>query len=807
MKNRLISLAITMMMLFIMIPAATQTAHAASAPTNIRVESSDENNIPMRIDAWKTTSGSSTVYQIYLPGNANVSRCYLTWDGGATATVNGNTYDSGSCPVPPVNTETTYSFKSGYQNFGSLKLITYQGSSTVQPVFIEIDETTPDEDGNTHTITAMDNDSNHNAYCYGRINIGGTWMDVEKMKGRGNATWASAKDKKPYNVTLGSKINFPGINSEKTKKWSLLAEVTDHSLLCNRSGYHLANELGIGLDNTSADVWMNGEYQGCYTVTPKTDSFITKNGFLIEQDNYLEDSVANGGDPQFKLDGLNEASGWSSCYNRITVKKMGDNLLLNNGVVDESAGNIENVANNTIRPWLQDAWNAIRSDDGYNDKGKYYTEYIDIESFAKMYLMHEYVKSYDVCAGSILFHRDGMTDADKLIAGPMWDLDNALGATCQNGSLGDADNRSTGDRRRGDGEFISLVKEYKTSIYKTLRKHEDFMEEVNFQYNKHHAAFDALENDTAQMISEIEASAKMNHMKVQEVEGTYNNLHKYSSNYSPGSGQYKQYYLATNDSKTDWGNYAANLKTYIATRTLWFRNNLFDPDFVDPATCEHQYEAIDVVEATCTADGAATYRCPICKDSYTEVLPKIPHDYQDGVCTGCGQVLLTANISCDKGASVTVFEKQGPDGPIIENAETANPRDSDTGMIDCSGSGQINFKVELQPCYELVSVSADPAGSYKNLKGPADTGIENGYRLTKVGGNLTITITATANHEMEAHEAVEASCTEAGSSAYWSCESCGKYFSDENGETEIEENSWVIPARPGRKRSRHSAIT
>ena len=318
MKNRLISLAITMMMLFIMIPAATQTAHAASAPTNIRVESTDENNIPMRIDVWKVTSGSSTVYQIYLPGNANLSKCYLTWEGGASASINGSTYESGLCPVPPVNTETTYSFKSGYQNLGSLKFITYQGSNAVQPVFIEIDES----EGH-NTIAQMDGSTKHDVECTGRINIGGTWMVLDKMKGRGNATWSSAKDKKPYNITLGSKINFPGINSEKSKKWSLLAEVTDHSLLCNRSGYHLANELGIGFDNTSADVWMNGEYQGCYTVTPKTDSFITKNGFLIEQDNYLEESVAKGGDPQFKLNGLNEASGWSSCYNRITVKKNG----------------------------------------------------------------------------------------------------------------------------------------------------------------------------------------------------------------------------------------------------------------------------------------------------------------------------------------------------------------------------------------------------------------------------------------------------------------------------------------------------
>ena len=102
---------------------------------------------------------------------------------------------------------------------------------------------------------------------------------------------------------------------------------------------------------------------------------------MIEQDNYKEDPVAQGGDPQFSLDGLVShvvSSSWTSSYNLITVKKIGDNLLGNdeNGEVDESPENMEAKAAE-IQAWLQDAWDAIRSDDGYAN-GKYYTEYIDI---------------------------------------------------------------------------------------------------------------------------------------------------------------------------------------------------------------------------------------------------------------------------------------------------------------------------------------------------------------------------------------------------------------------------------------------
>jgi len=548
-------------------------AKAVTAPTSLWVDPSETNGIPATIDLFKMKTGGTTynptyTYQLYLPGNAVLANCFLSWDGGATVTLNNVTYASGSCPIPGIGTEVTYSFSVG-NTTQSYKLIAYQGSAAVQAVFIEIDES----DGKP-TIAQMDGDPNHDIECSGTIWINGAEYELTKMKGRGNATWQEADDKKPYNITLGKKINFPGIDSEKTKKWSLLAECLDRSLMCNRAGYELAHKLGIGQDTASVDVWMNGEYQGCYTITPKTDSFVTKDGFMIEQDNYLEDPVAQGGDPQFTLEGLKESSGWSSAYNRITVKKIGDNLLGEDesGEVDESPENMERVAAE-IQAWLQDAWDAIRSDTGYNSKGKYYTDYIDIESFAKMYLMFEYVKSYDVCAGSILFHRDGTGDDDKLIAGPLWDLDNAMGATYQNSSLGKADDRRNGDRRSGEGDFIPNVTEYKTSIYKTLGKHSDFMEEVYRQYNYYKWAFEGFEDDVELMRDSISASAQMNHQKVNDLGTGRGKDNHYFQNQTPlGSGQYQQVYLATGNAKTRWANYVANLITYIHTRSLWFSN-------------------------------------------------------------------------------------------------------------------------------------------------------------------------------------------------------------------------------------------
>ena len=578
------SLAILLTLAIAIIPAAVfpQTAYAASAPAAFWVAPSETNGIPSRIDLFKSRTGGTKkapvyTYQLYLPGNADPADCRLSWDGDMQAEVNGKLYTSGECPAPALGSETVYSFRSGDKTV-SYAMISYRGSPDVQRVFIEIDES-------KGTIKAMDSDEAHETSCSGRININGEWYELTKMKGRGNITWKYSEDKKPYNLTLGKKICFPGVSSEPTKKWSFLAEITDHSLLGTRAGFYLAHELGIGQDTVSADVWMNGEYQGCYTVTPKTDSYVVKDGFMIEQDNYPEPPAADGGDPQFKLKGLKEAPGSGShIYSRITVKKIGDKLLLKDGAVDDSPENLEAVSYSTIKPWLQEAWDAIRSDTGYNSKGRYYTDYIDIVSFAKMYLMQEYIKSYDICSGSILFHRDGMSDQDKLIAGPLWDLDNAMGSTCQNKMLGKADDRKNGDRRSGEGFFIDNITEFKTSIYKTISKHPDFMKEVIHQYNKYRQAFDALPDVTDRLISEIADSARMDHYKVKVLisSGTqHKDNHIYESAATLGSGAYVQSYLATTDSRNDWANYAANLRTYIRTRSLWFGDHYYDPD--DPA--------------------------------------------------------------------------------------------------------------------------------------------------------------------------------------------------------------------------------
>ena len=69
----------------------------------------------------------------------------------------------------------------------------------------------------------------------------------------------------------------------------------------------------------------------------------------------------------------------------------------------------------------------------------------------------------------------------------------------------------------------------------------------------------------------------------------------------------------------------------------------------EPATCAlcgakdgealgHSYVE-DIIDATCTKTGCATYECSVCFDSYDETIPMKPHTYVDGLCSACGAEL------------------------------------------------------------------------------------------------------------------------------------------------------------------------
>ena len=187
-----------------------------------------------------------------------------------------------------------------------------------------------------------------------------------------------------------------------------------------------------------------------------------------------------------------------------------------------------------------------------------------------------------------------------------------------------------------------------------------------------------------------------------------------------------------------------------------YRTNFTDPTGGQgPCPNGHTWDEGTVTTApTCTEEGVVTYACTVCGETSTAPVAALGHDFdrETGVCGRCGLEAFRAEFECSEGVSVTVFPTQDLSSGGTEHAAFAFPRSGDSGVIDVSGNGQVNFLVVLEPGYEIESVTVTPTANYKNLKLPSELGIENAYRITKITGPVTVTVVASTEvcqHEFD----------------------------------------------------------
>ncbi len=149
--------------------------------------------------------------------------------------------------------------------------------------------------------------------------------------------------------------------------------------------------------------------------------------------------------------------------------------------------------------------------------------------------------------------------------------------------------------------------------------------------------------------------------------------------------------------------------------------------------------------ATSTSSGVKTYTCTKCGATEKQTIPMTvsvdacDHSVNQEELVDNG---YTVTFAGDSGvSSVTVYNTQDYTGASESVSATGSTvsRSSDTGEPDSTGDGQVNFTINLADGYALDSVTVT-SGTYKNIKGPTDTGLANTYRITKISGDTTITI-------------------------------------------------------------------
>lgn len=215
------------------------------------------------------------------------------------------------------------------------------------------------------------------------------------IKIRGNST--SGAEKKPYNFKLDKKTSVFGLG--ESKKWCLLSNPYDKTLMRNKLAYDFALALGISYTSHSeyVDVYVNGKFMGNYLLTESVG---------VGEDRVDIDIASH--------DYLFEFEPWIGYSNLDAFRTPVYGILLGYNDRDYPTQDDLDYLNDFFKK-AEDALH-IRS---YDEVSKYY----DIDSFVDFYIVNEFFKNVDIGTSSTRFY----IKDDMLYAGPVWDMDLSAG--------------------------------------------------------------------------------------------------------------------------------------------------------------------------------------------------------------------------------------------------------------------------------------------------------------------------------------------------------------------------------------------
>lgn len=250
-------------------------------------------------------------------------------------------------------------------------------------------------------------------------------ITTAQVRGRGNTSWG--QEKKGYSVNLDSSTAL--LDMPAARKWALVANYEDKSLLRNYVANYLSEQVGLEsvLEIRPVDLWYNGQYWGTYNLCERISIHKARVNIAEQADvSELEpEEVAY----LFEFDGhVNEVDNWqrnqwqrvgSYCYydpvtdetffplalgNKwLTIKEPGHDQL-----TGTMANHIYVNIHATSVALKTGNWEDIQS-------------YLDVGSFIRWYIVEEYMNNADSAMHSSVFmYRDV---GGKFTLGATWDFD------------------------------------------------------------------------------------------------------------------------------------------------------------------------------------------------------------------------------------------------------------------------------------------------------------------------------------------------------------------------------------------------
>ncbi len=348
----------------------------------------------------------------FLPSSADKSFVDIYNGYNASVSVNGVSIASKTTARVPYEAGKAYSITLAP---GSYYTLTMMNSTAEAAIYVN----NPDADGNGTDLMSYLNVSKENsAKATGAIVSPDGTIDnttIKKIKGRGNTSWDKAK--KGYNITYDKKVSIAGM--EKNKKYSILANYQDDSLSRNRILYDLSDAVGMpyASDSRYVDFYVNGFYWGSYQMAEKVEP-----GSLVPEvtdDGYLNEDGTIKADFPFIAEV--DASATDGDY-YVTTNNM--KITIKAPEIDPGQPGYEEVKN-YVKTKFSQFYSATSSSSTSSTK---LSDYADIDSVAKLYLINELGKNWDSGVSSTFFtYRPDENGVYKFYGSPVWDYDNSLG--------------------------------------------------------------------------------------------------------------------------------------------------------------------------------------------------------------------------------------------------------------------------------------------------------------------------------------------------------------------------------------------
>lgn len=419
------------------------------------IDVAPDNASPATLIKWNnyigTSHSSRTSYYFYVPSSVDMSDVKVYNGFGSVVNLNGVSISANN-----VNTDTLVLSNGGeYALSGATTEVLKVKQGSTDAMYLYTTSKGKDYPLPTQTdssLTSKDKVKADGGECITDVNGSLTSTAISSVKGRGNSSWeASYKifGKYAFNIKLDKATSLLGMT--KSKSWCLLANNADEANMRNALAYSLATEVGLpdAPEYRFVDIYDNGEYMGSYIVTEKVD--VGSKDKLVNKKSIEELNNDAGIVFNEEASGKKTGNTYKGCSYSYTEVLEGDP-----NAVDISKGTYllefeigeryhdeqsyfttptgqhvtlksPEFATQREMQFIIDKYlemeNAVFASS--NASLESISPYMDLDSFAKMYLIQELSANLD--AASTSYYLTYTVSTGKFVASPIWDYDWAFG--------------------------------------------------------------------------------------------------------------------------------------------------------------------------------------------------------------------------------------------------------------------------------------------------------------------------------------------------------------------------------------------